>query len=145
MDKRKCGGCLEVLLVENFSWKNKSKNKLQHKCKLCHKKYIKCHYKDNKNDYIKRAIRDKKKEYDKDRLLLEELKKDGCKICGEKRLPTLDFHHLDPNKKDESISKLHSRKKILEESKKCVILCKNCHSIEHYLLRLGKSQLNMAG
>ena len=53
----------------------------------------------------------------------------GCQICGYNGyLAAMDFHHVDPLKKDKAISKLKSNeKKREEESKKCVILCSNCH------------------
>lgn len=57
-----------------------------------------------------------------------------CKVCGENRLPCLDFHH--PNKdKEKEVSLLlknENRSKILKEVNKCIILCANCHRIEHY-------------
>ena len=55
-----------------------------------------------------------------------------CKICGYNRyIGALDFHHLDPSKKKFSLSVkglCYSRESILQEARKCVILCKNCHS-----------------
>jgi hypothetical protein len=42
-----------------------------------------------------------------------------------------DFHHVDPHEKDFEIANLYSHKKQLEESKKCIMLCANCHRIEH--------------
>jgi len=55
-----------------------------------------------------------------------------CKICGYNRyIGALDFHHLDPSKKKFSLSVkglCYSWKIILQEAKKCVILCKNCHT-----------------
>lgn len=59
----------------------------------------------------------------------------GCKKCGEKRYYMLDFHHRNPNEKELVISdcsrrSLHS---LLEELKKCDVLCANCHREWHYL------------
>ena len=57
----------------------------------------------------------------------------GCKRCG--ILPTekqnLDFHHLDPNTKLFGLNSAykHTWKEVLEEIKKCIILCHGCHSI----------------
>ena len=54
-----------------------------------------------------------------------------CKLCGYKKYNgSLDFHHLDPRTKSFSLSVkglCYSWDSILEEAKKCVILCKNCH------------------
>jgi hypothetical protein len=136
-----CSKCKKDLDENKFAWRNKAKQKRQSSCKECHAKYIKKHYKEHKTEYIYRAKRDKDKEAKKNEDQLNVLKSCGCKICKDMRLPVLEFHHLDPNEKEDSISKMTSRKKIENESKKCVVLCKNCHAIEHYLLRLGKSQL----
>jgi hypothetical protein len=53
-----------------------------------------------------------------------------CCRCGyNKCMSALEFHHLDPAQKDFSLSSgLNSNfKKVLEEIKKCILLCANCH------------------
>ncbi len=58
----------------------------------------------------------------------------SCKVCGYDRCKAaLDFHHLDPDKKEYKISDLrHSEKHILmEELLKCIIVCANCHREIH--------------
>ena len=58
-----------------------------------------------------------------------------CEICGEGRYWVLDFHHIDPTKKDIEVSILirkGSKKKALEEIQKCKVLCANCHRDLHY-------------
>ena len=57
-----------------------------------------------------------------------------CIKCGESRHWVLEFHHRDPSKKEGSISRLlrgGSKKKVLEEIKKCDVLCANCHRTRH--------------
>lgn len=56
-----------------------------------------------------------------------------CGICGYKKCPeALDFHHLDPNQKDFSPSaSTASRTVFVEELRKCVCLCSNCHREVH--------------
>jgi hypothetical protein len=54
-----------------------------------------------------------------------------CADCGETDKSILDFHHLDPSKKDTEISKLTSLKKTAEEIAKCVVVCKDCHKKRH--------------
>ena len=58
-----------------------------------------------------------------------------CSACGyDKCLYALDFHHLDPDKKDNGVCHLlrtRSFKAAAEESKKCVLLCANCHRELH--------------
>lgn len=55
----------------------------------------------------------------------------GCEICGyDKYYGSLHFHHINPNMKNNSVSHLAQRGpwgEVLEEMRKCVILCANCH------------------
>ena len=60
-----------------------------------------------------------------------------CQHCGyNKYFGSLDFHHIDPTKKDFTISRnfgpFETHKKELD---KCLCLCSNCHRIEHHKLR----------
>lgn len=57
-----------------------------------------------------------------------------CKKCGyNKFIGSLDFHHIEPEHKDfiishsfTSFNNLHKK-----ELDKCILLCSNCHRIEH--------------
>ena len=67
-------------------------------------------------------------------ITLEIKAKIGCQICKESDPCCLDFHHVDPSKKDLAIAKLVSHKskvKMLEEIKKCIVVCANCHRKIH--------------
>lgn len=63
-----------------------------------------------------------------------------CKLCGyDRHEGALQFHHLDPTKKDFTIGgKSHSFARLLEEAKKCILLCSNCHSEVHAGIRTIK-------
>lgn len=56
-----------------------------------------------------------------------------CQRCGyNKCIKALEFHHLDPSKKDFTISNDHFKlTEAVEESKKCILLCSNCHKELH--------------
>lgn len=64
-----------------------------------------------------------------------EYKGGKCKLCGYDRcIEALEFHHIDPSKKDFSISSRgHARswKRVKEELDKCIMLCANCHREIH--------------
>lgn len=67
----------------------------------------------------------------------------GCAECGENRPDCLDFDHQDPTEKSYTISRMlnYNRRRIMEEIKKCVVLCANCHRIrtaQQKHLRLGR-------
>ena len=56
-----------------------------------------------------------------------------CHRCGyNKCAAALEFHHIDPSKKDTIVSSDSiTIEKAIEESKKCVLLCSNCHKEFH--------------
>ena len=56
-----------------------------------------------------------------------------CQRCGyNKCLKALEFHHLDPSQKDFTISNDHFKlAEAVEESKKCILICANCHRELH--------------
>lgn len=93
--------------------------------------------------YQRKYRQDHKKEYNewqrnKRRKNLELINKikinNGCKNCGLKNPVCLDFHHLDRNTKEITISNAVWSKftieNLMKEIQKCVVLCRNCHSIE---------------
>lgn len=58
-----------------------------------------------------------------------------CQVCGyNKCIGALDFHHIDPSTKEHGWSTLRkqSRKTVLGEIKKCILVCANCHREIHY-------------
>ena len=131
-----CNTCKKDKDESEFSFKVKATGKRAGKCKACHAKYAKKHYKANKSDYIARAKRDRPEQERKTRELLASMRT-ACVNCGETHPATLDFHHTDPSVKEANITMLDSRKKMLEEADKCVVLCSNCHRKLHYDLRNG--------
>lgn len=60
----------------------------------------------------------------------------SCNICRyDKCLDALEFHHLDPSKKDFAFGKSRANPKrwivLVEELRKCVLLCNRCHREVH--------------
>ncbi len=65
---------------------------------------------------------------------LVDMKGGGCCICGyNTSMKALGFHHVYPNRKVFSLSRLvnHSWQSILKEIVKTVLLCRNCHMEVH--------------
>ena len=59
-----------------------------------------------------------------------------CQCCGYDKCNTaLAFHHIDPTQKDFSFGKIRANPKewilVVEELKKCILVCHNCHSEIH--------------
>lgn len=71
---------------------------------------------------------------------LVEYKGGSCVKCGyNKSIQVLQFHHINPNEKDFTISgKSYSFEKMKNEVDKCILLCSNCHIELHEELRLNK-------
>ena len=98
------------------------------------------HYNENKDLYLnKQSERRKKiKEY-------IESKKKKCISCNESDVACLDFHHLNGEEKDNSLSyaivNKWGIKRIDNEINKCVVLCSNCHRKLHYY-NLSIEELN---
>lgn len=89
-------------------------------------------YTTNANNYLrqKRVGLERKKE-------LVDSMGGKCSSCGySKNLAALVFHHKDPKNKTFclDIRKLSNTRwgSILEESRKCILLCHNCHMELHY-------------
>jgi hypothetical protein len=56
----------------------------------------------------------------------------GCSHCGYKDHPAaLDFHHLRDKVKGIPAMMSHSLPNLFKEIRKCIVLCANCHRIEH--------------
>jgi len=115
-----CSRCKEEKSSELF-YKKKLKDKHidQSFCKECFNKYC-----------IQRWI-DRKKEAVK-------LFGGSCFRCGySKYYGALEFHHINKNEKSFSWNKsrLLSKEKMINELKKCVLLCANCHREEESEIR----------
>ena len=59
-----------------------------------------------------------------------------CKKCNEDRWYVLDFHHRDPNEKEECLGNAlkngWSKEHLMREVDKCDIYCANCHRELHW-------------
>lgn len=77
---------------------------------------------------------------------LKESRGGKCIRCGyNKCLKALEFHHLDPTQKDFTISNDHFRLlDAVKESKKCILICSNCHKELHDGL-WNINELNLGG
>lgn len=89
-------------------------------------------YQRNKATIIARASKRKTEM----RLWFREYKKTlSCIQCGQNHPATLDFHHVvrrPDNRKLRDLIQNGTKNSILEELKRCVVLCSNCHRIHHW-------------
>lgn len=65
--------------------------------------------------------------------LLRKQRGGKCERCGyDTYLGALDFHHIDQTDKDFTIgNRDYKLKECVEESKKCILICANCHREIH--------------
>jgi hypothetical protein len=114
-----CSKCHQELPLSEFPYRDKAKGTYRADCKKCHSSYM-------------------KNKYQEKRKAVEEIKTSlCCQKCGDKRGYVLDFHHLDPKTKDDTVARLlagtYSLDTVLKEIEKCVVLCANCHREFHHL------------
>ena len=128
---KKCFQCKEELELSKFYRNKSTKDGYSGICKNCQTEN------ERRNNQLA-------KEW------LNTLKK-TCEICDENRNWVLDFHHVDQKDKTLNISYYAisgttsfetKKKKILEEMKKCIVVCANCHRDIHYQEKTGAYQLN---
>ena len=64
--------------------------------------------------------------FQKKRLYQFMVDRGGCVCCGTKK--KLTFHHVDSAEKEGDIGDFSNPKDIVREVKKCIIVCRDCHS-----------------
>jgi len=94
------------------------------------------HYYRNKKKIKERAVEHNKKQKKKNREWIKEVKEQSeCERCGEERKEALQFHHIDKEQKEKSVSRMvheaYPIDTIMEEIEKCEVLCANCHQVYH--------------
>jgi len=93
-----------------------------------HESYIR-----NKKKVYKRSFTNKqaKKKWFREEIMPQY----NCVRCGEDDFSCLDFHHMNPKIKDNTISRLlangSTKERILDEVSKCIVFCANCHRKFH--------------
>lgn len=128
---KRCYKCDKEKDKSEFSKNKKKSDGLSSMCKECNKQYQKNHYKINKLDYASKAKQHRHKMAE---WFAEIKSKMKCCECGEDHVACMDFHH-NGNKEIEladAIAAGWGEKRILEEIKKCKVLCANCHRKLHW-------------
>lgn len=72
----------------------------------------------------------------------------GCKNCHTKNPHVLQFHHRKGTVKLFTISVgagLRAWEDVLEETKKCDVLCANCHIVHHAHMRTQRASFRLTG
>ena len=130
-----CNICKEEKPLTEFPKNRTKKDGYSLRCKECNRKVVKKHYYKNKKLYLKKNKRyiQRKREWWNDYKL--NLK---CNKCSEDHISCLEFHHKNPELKEANISSViltWSKERLMNEVKKCEVLCSNCHRKEHYSIK----------
>lgn len=149
-----CCDCKKNLPLDEFFKNRSTKDGYQSICKNCSKVRTQRYQKDHPEKMREHAKRHWHKyrleKLNRDRIRMDSRQefldtlKTPCAKCGESRVWVIQFHHVDPAKKEFTIATGHgmhkSKEDVIQESKKCVCLCANCHKEFHYLY--GQKPLN---
>lgn len=131
-----CTKCGALKDESEYFVKDSRTGRLHAQCKLCYKEhrqgYYAQHYAKYKTAYLLRAkVRRTQLRNEFRSNMLEYLADKACSICGEADIRVLELDHLRPAEKHFSISQAvrlgYTWKEVLEEVKKCRVLCANCH------------------
>lgn len=129
---------------KNFYPDKKSKTGRRTICKKCHIKNVGNRAKTKSSEIKIYHHNYYLKNKDKTVLAKDEYKdfifslKRSCLKCGESRLCSIDFHHVNPEEKSFNINRRSVKKDrelVRKEAKKCISLCRNCHAEFHYLYK----------
>lgn len=124
----------DIKIMQDLYDKYKSTYKVAERCKWS--RYTICKYVKIKK--IRNYTQSERKEVRKKAVIdwrvrtkkkLVEYKGGCCERCGyDKTIQALQFHHLNPDEKDFSISgKSYSYERMKKEVDKCMMVCANCH------------------
>jgi hypothetical protein len=134
---KKCSKCNEIKPISEF---RKNGDWWMGKCKPCQYTYTSeknpIYKNNNKEKYKGYQKKANKKGYDRGQTFINKHRAlCGCQKCGEKRYWVIDYHHIDPKQKDHPITyyKTSTLEVLKRELKKCVPLCRNCHTDFHHL------------
>lgn len=138
MGMKTCSKCKIEKSLEDFNWKNKSKNILHTSCKLCCRFAQKNTYRrsvegvesrrrSNLNTSSQRRSRNRQ-------FVWDYLLANPCTKCAESNPILLEFDHRDPTMKLNNVSSMvnseYSIAKLTSEIEKCDVLCVRCHRLK---------------
>jgi hypothetical protein len=128
MEKKHCGAGDHSVSIDRF-WKRKGK--LQPNCIECQSSINKQRYALNSKSHIKSVSANNAR---KRKAFIVWKQTLSCCFCEETFHKCLDFHHVNAKKKDFALSgSLNNMglETVMSELKKCVVVCKNCHTKVH--------------
>lgn len=126
-----CTRCKVEKELTEFTKRSAAKDGLNMACRDCCRIQSNNSYQRNVQHYVNKSRERTRLRYERFIVWKKSL---ACLSCGEADYICLDFHHVDPTKKEQDIPdlvRLKSNERVMEELKKCVCLCANCHRKAH--------------
>lgn len=127
-----CCACKEQKPLDSFANKTASKDGKQSRCNPCMVSVMKKRYLADTAEWNRKSREQKQRKYD----WINDYKvSKTCLVCSEVDYACLEFHHLDGEEKEATISQMVANKvsdeKILLEIDKCIVICSNHHRQLH--------------
>lgn len=119
--------CLKCKEEKDISEFGKRYDKTQPLCRTCNAERSAAYYAANREKHKKEATERNARQQAKYMKWKQTL---SCQSCSEDYGPCMAFHHVDPALKEFEISTGLGRygvNKLLDEIRKCVVVCSNCH------------------
>jgi hypothetical protein len=129
-----CSACLLEKAMDEF---NRKGGALQSKCKSCQRAYHRVYYQRNKSRFIAKNRRNKSRQRKRLRTILLQIKQRPCQDCGGTFHPwVMELDHREGAIKKAAVANLVSKgcpdAQLLEEIRKCDVVCANCHRMRTY-------------
>ncbi len=133
---KKCSKCGVYKVLSDYFVRDKETGRLHAQCKECYRTHRQTfyaeHYAKYKLLYQRRANDRRIRMRNEFRTnMLAYLSNQQCVLCAESDIRVLELDHLDPTTKAFNISQAvklgRSWQEVLNEIKKCQVLCANCH------------------
>jgi hypothetical protein len=136
-NSKTCSKCKSELPLTEFTNQVRGLYKKRSRCRKCESDVRLAVYTGLTADAKLRARINRHKKKKERKVWFDAIKNSlKCSRCTESRAVCLDFHHINPSEKEHSMSFLarsgsFSKETVLREIAKCMVLCANCHRIEH--------------
>lgn len=129
-DMKVCTACRRPKNKADFNKNRARHDGLQSRCRPCDQTYAKKLYRKDPESAQKYVERARSSRISARKRVMAFLLEHPCVDCGEGDPVVLDFDHIDPAEKTDSVSQLFRNgayKKAFEEIEKCIVRCANCH------------------
>ena len=129
-----CSKCGVEKLLDEFPLRPDQPGRRYSACRSCKRDYVRAHYAANVPYYTDKAARARQLLRSQNYVhLIRYLCRHPCLDCGESDVRVLQFDHTDPTTKEDNVSRLVMNSawvRVLDEIRKCVVRCANCHRIK---------------